>query len=91
MENAPPEPLLPTPLHMEYSMICFLQILFKSFPKGRKKTEKSDIIQIGRVGWTLNPYFRKEWNSDTIIVGLENSFISSLLFLIYEFINIYAF
>ena len=26
----------------------------------KKKTEKSDIVQKGRVGWTPKPYFRKE-------------------------------
>ena len=31
----------------------------------KKKTEKSDIVQKG--GWTPKPYFRKEWNSDTIV------------------------
>ena len=29
-------------------------------PSIKKKTEKSDIVQKGRVGWTPKPYFRKE-------------------------------
>ena len=33
-------------------------ILREAFNK--KKTEKSDIVQKGRVGWTPKPYFRKE-------------------------------
>ena len=42
-----------------------IKLLREAFNK--KKTEKSDIVQKGRVGWTPKPYFRKEWNSDTIV------------------------
>ena len=58
----------------------------KFVDKGRvqkKKIQKSDIIQKGRVGWTPKTIFLEgmnKWHYDR--VGLENSLMSLLIYLI---------
>ena len=43
------------------------ELLIDKIREEFKKTEKSDIVQKGRVGWTPKTYFQKERISDMII------------------------
>ena len=53
------------PLVVKFHIFLIYPSLREAFNK--KKTEKSTIVHKGTVGWTPKPYFRKEWNSDTIV------------------------
>ena len=50
--------------------MCVISLVFHNIALGKsskKKTEKSDIAQKGRVGWNQKTYFQKERISDMII------------------------